>query len=188
MRRLYPAFALLIAGFGAGCHKQAPPAPQPDAQAVAPTPPAAPALAVDRANKGKAMPDVAITDIMTGKTVKLADFKGKPVLVNLWATWCVPCVRELPTLDTLAKDRTVQVIAISEDMEGAKVVQPFLAGKGIELHPYHDNDNTLMLAYKEASLPVSILYDAEGREAWRIAGDMDWGGARAKALLAEAGI
>ena len=124
---------------------------------------------------------------MTGQKVKLAAFKGKPLLVNLWATWCVPCVRELPTLDKLARQqRNLQVVAISEDMEGAKVIQPFLTSRGIELHPYHDTDNGLMLAYKEASLPVSILYDAEGKELWRIAGDMDWTGPRANALLAQA--
>ncbi len=187
MRRLYPGFALLMI---AGCHKQASPPPQPAPEAVAQPTPQPPALQVSTDARGKSAPDVEIGDIMTGQTVKLASFKGKPLLVNLWATWCAPCVRELPTLDKLAKAQKdkLQIVAISEDMEGKKVVQPFLTGRGIELHPYHDPDNGLMMAYKEASLPVSILYDAEGKEVWRIAGDMDWTGPKAKELLAQAGI
>ncbi|NIJ09651.1 thiol-disulfide isomerase/thioredoxin [Sphingomonas vulcanisoli] len=190
MRRLYPAFALLLAGFGAACHKQTPPAPQP-AAATAAQPILQPSgfqVSVD--NKGKSAPDTEISDILTGQKIKLASFKGKPLLVNLWATWCAPCVRELPTLDKLAKaqgDR-LRIVAISEDLEGAKVIQPFLLSKGIELHPYHDTDNGLMLAYKEGALPVSILYDADGKELWRASSDIDWTGPKAKELLSHAGI
>lgn len=191
MRRLTPGFALLMVAVGVtGCHKQATPAPQPAPEAVAQPTPQPPALQVSTDAKGKSAPDVEIGDIMSGQKIKLASFKGKPTLVNLWATWCAPCVRELPTLDKLAKAQSgkLQVVAISEDMQGAKVVQPFLASRGVELHPYHDTDNGLMMAYKIASLPATILYDADGKEVWRIEGDMDWTGAKAKQLLAQAGI
>src|SRR5690242_15741843 len=63
---------------------------------------------VHRDNKAKPAPAAEFTD-PDGKPVKLADFKGNPVLVNLWASWCAPCVKELPTLDRLARDGGVQV-------------------------------------------------------------------------------
>ncbi len=190
MRRIALLPVLLAVVATGGCHKQEPAQPQATAlEAAQPVTPAAAAPAVNTEHKGKSGPDTKFTDLADGTEKSLADFKGKPVLVNLWATWCVPCVKELPTLAKLASEAPggLQVLAISQDMEGAKVVQPFLADKKIVLHPYHDRDNALMLATKEAGLPVSILYDAEGKEVWRIAGDLDWTGAKAKALLAQAG-
>lgn len=185
MRRPILLSALLLASTGA-CHRQASPPPQaqPDAAAA----PQATIKAVDVASKGKLAPAVAFTDA-AGKEVKLTDFKGKPLLVNLWATWCVPCVKELPTLDALAgQGGNLQVVAVSEDMEGSRVVPPFLAKRGLKtLKPYMDATNALLLALKEPGLPVSILYDAEGKEVWRMRGDLDWTSARAKTLIAQAG-
>ena len=186
MRRY--ALILLVAALG-GCHKQEAPAPQatpetPATSAQEQTP------AVDTADAGKGLPDREVQDA-AGQAVKLASLKGKPLLVNLWATWCVPCVKELPTIDALAKREgdKLQVLAVSEDLEGARVVQPFLAKRGLaSLRPYLDGDNGLMLALKEAGLPVTILYGADGKELWRVRGGMDWTGARAKQLLGQAGV
>ena len=183
MRRPVLLSALLLASTGA-CHRQAPPPPQAQPDAAAPQ---AAAKTIDTATKGKAAPPVEFKD-SAGKTVKLTDFKGKPLLVNLWATWCVPCVKELPTLDALAaQGGNLQVVAVSEDMEGARVA-PFLAKRGLKtLKPYMDSTNALLLGLKEPGLPVSILYDAQGKEVWRMRGDLDWTSARAKALIAQAG-
>jgi thiol-disulfide isomerase/thioredoxin len=185
-RRALPVLFLLA--FAGACHKQEAATPQPEA-AAAPAPQKASA-AVVTTSKGKPAPVIAFDDL-AGGTTDLSKFKGKPVLVNLWATWCVPCVKELPTLDALAAREAgrLQVVAISEDMEGAKVVPPFLAAHGVKtLHPYHDASNALMTAVQEASLPVSILYDADGKEVWRLTGDLDWTGAKAKELLAQGGV
>ncbi len=190
-RRALPVLVLLTAlmpTLAGGCHKQEAAAPQPEAPSPAPL--KAP-LAVVTTSKGKPAPDAAFTDLAGGAETRLAAFKGKPVLVNLWATWCAPCVKELPTLDMLAASEAgkLQVVAVSEDMEGQKVVPPFLAAHGVKaLHAYHDGSNGLMTALQEASLPVSILYDADGKELWRVPGDLDWTGAKAKALLAQGGV
>jgi thiol-disulfide isomerase/thioredoxin len=179
MRRsaLYSALLLVTAG----CHKQEPKPPQP-APATQPAEPTTTG-AVDTSFAGKAMPTAAFTD-MAGTAVKLEDFKGKPVLVNLWATWCVPCIKELPELDALAAGG-LTVVAISEDSEGARQVTPFLAKKGFKaLKPYLDTKNALLLALKESELPVSIFYGADGKEKWRVRGGMDWTSAKTKALLA----
>jgi len=188
MRRIALLPVMLLMASASGCNRQEPATPQATAP-VAPQPAAEAGPTVNTDRKGKSGPDAKFEDLAGGGQKTLADFKGKPVLVNLWATWCVPCVKELPTLAKLAAAAPggLQVLAISQDMEGAKVVQPFLKDKGIALHPYHDRDNVLMLALKEASLPVSILFDSEGKEVWRISGDLDWTGAKAKALLAQGG-
>ena len=184
-------FVMLLAVAG-GCHREAAAPSQPDAQADAPAPaPLKAPLAVVTDNKGRSAPDAPFTDLTANAPTTLAAFKGKPLLVNLWATWCVPCVKELPTLDALAAAQAgkLQVVAISEDLEGAKVVPSFLSAHGIKtLKAYHDPNNALMTLYKEASLPVSILYGADGKELWRVPGDLDWQGAKAKALLAQAGV
>ncbi|WP_293968803.1 TlpA disulfide reductase family protein [Sphingomonas sp.] len=191
MRRIALLPVMLAVVATGGCNRQEPAAPQATAPAeVAPAAAPEPSVAVNMDHKGKSAPKAPFEDLAADNAEKtIADFKGKPVLVNLWATWCVPCVKELPTLAKLGAEAPggLQVVAVSQDMQGAKVVLPFLKDKGIAIHPYHDRDNALMLALGEASLPVSILFDAEGKEVWRISGDLDWSGAKAKALLAQAG-
>jgi thiol-disulfide isomerase/thioredoxin len=143
---------------------------------------------IDRSHKGEAAPDVSFAAAGgTGGPTTLASFKGKPVLVNLWATWCAPCVKEMPTLDAAAAalGDKVPVLAISQDMEPAKATAFLAQRKFTHLKPYLDAKLGLSTAYG-ASLPTTILYGADGKEIWRVTGDMDWTGAQAKALLAEA--
>lgn len=175
----------LLAALG-GCHKQADPAPQAQAAQGAPAQPAA--AAPDVGQKGKPIPSVELTN-GEGAAAKLSDLKGKPLLVNLWATWCVPCVKELPTLDALAARDAgkLQVVVVSEDLEGARAVTPFLQKRPLKtLKPWLDTANALMIPLKVASLPTTILYDGEGKEVWRISRDMDWTSKEAAAMLAQA--
>ncbi len=143
---------------------------------------------IDRSHKGEAAPAVSFAAPGgTGGPTTLASFKGKPVLVNLWATWCAPCVKEMPTLDAAAAalGDKVPVLAISQDMEPAKASAFLAERKFTHLKPYLDAKLALSTAYG-ASLPTTILYGADGKEIWRVTGDMDWTGAEAKKLLAEA--
>jgi thiol-disulfide isomerase/thioredoxin len=186
MARLAPFSALVLLALAGGCHKQAPPAPQAEAtpaSAPAPTGPVA-----DTSNAGKGAPDAEIKDA-DGKPAKLTDRKGKPLLVNLWATWCVPCVKELPTLDALAaQNPNLQVVAVSEDLQGRPAVDAFLAKHPLKtLKPWADAGNALTVPLKVAALPTTILYDAKGKEVWRVTRDLDWTSAQAKALIAQAG-
>ncbi len=144
---------------------------------------------IDRSHKGEAAPSAAFTG-PDDAPVTLAAFGGKPLLVNLWATWCAPCVAEMPTLDALAtkSGERMAVIAVAQDLQGAEVVDPWFQKAGLKaLQPYLDPENGLLDAANSA-LPTSIFYDAEGREIWRVVGAIDWQGAEAKALLAEGGV
>ena len=123
-----------------------------------------------------------------GGPATLTKFRGKPLLVNLWATWCAPCVAEMPMLDALAdreKDR-LQVIVVSQDMAGKRAVDPYFAKARFKmLQPYLDKDNVLPLALHSETLPTTVFYDAAGNEQWRIFGAMEWNGEKAKKLLAD---
>jgi thiol-disulfide isomerase/thioredoxin len=172
--------ALLLAL--SACGDQAP-APEPKAEA-----PAKPVRGIDRSQAGKEAPETPFED-PDGEPVTLAQFRGKPVLLNLWATWCAPCVKELPTLDALAvrEGNRLQVLTVSQDMEGREKVEQFLSKRGFKaIDSYLAPEMQLMDSLKIDTLPTTILYDAKGREVWRMAGDEDWTGAKAAALIAEA--
>ena len=147
--------------------------------------PASPVGGLDRSHKGEPMPAVAF-QTLDGKPDTLAAHHGRPLLVNLWATWCGPCLKEMPTLDALAAQGGVAVLPVSQDLDGAAKVGPYLAHAALKaLKPALDPKLSLSLAY-QANLPTSVLYGSDGREVWRYAGSLDWTGAKAKGLLAEA--
>ena len=142
---------------------------------------------VDRSQKGKPAPDYAF-QAPDGKQVTLAAFRGRPVLLNLWATWCAPCIKEMPTLDALAGTLggSVKVLTVSEDLEGATKVKPFFAKGGFQhLEAYLDPDINFS-SRANLNLPTTILYDSQGKEVWRVAGGMDWASDEARKLVAEA--
>ena len=149
---------------------------------------AVPTGRLDRSFAGTHAPATSFED-PTGEPVTLADFRGQPVLVNLWATWCAPCVVEMPTLDALAAregDR-LEVLTISQDMQGQDKVDAFFEQRQFStIEPYIDPELQLMAELRIDTLPTTILYDAEGREVWRMTGKEDWEGERAAGLIAEA--
>jgi thiol-disulfide isomerase/thioredoxin len=169
----------------AACHKAAQQPPSANESAQAPS--AAEGIkGVHRDHKGTPAPAVVFSD-PDGKPVKLADFAGKPLLVNLWASWCAPCVKELPTLDALARTGKVQVLAVSQDSGPHASVVAFLqAHKIATLEPYQDGKMGLSGALgPDTVLPTSILYDSSGKEVWRYVGDLDWTSPEAAKLLTE---
>lgn len=169
----------------AACDKQKPAAPQGSGPGGPQSPTAEFASAHGPAGKA---PTARFTDA-AGKPVSLAAFRSRPVLVNLWATWCAPCVAEMPSLDRLAASEKgrLAVVAVSQDSNGLEAVAPFFARTGIKaLQPYLDRENALMTAVRADTLPTTILYDANGEERWRHAGKVDWDDPSARAALADA--
>ncbi|WP_137823211.1 TlpA disulfide reductase family protein [Pseudomonas sp. D(2018)] len=113
-----------------------------------------------------------------GKPLSLADFRGKVVLLNLWATWCVPCRQEMPTLDRLQAKlggNDFQVVALSLDQGGLDVVRDFYREIGIQhLQIYLDEQMRTIQSLGAFGLPVTLLLDREGREIGRKAGAAEW--------------
>jgi thiol-disulfide isomerase/thioredoxin len=181
------SLTLTVLGFAvlaAGCDRQSSDKAQP--QAAASTAQAEGTL--DRSHKGSALPDVTVTD-PEGKQLKLASLTGKPTLINLWATWCAPCIAELPTLNRISNraDMNLQVVTVSQDMGDAAKVQTFLDQKGFaQLPAWIDAKGDLATHYGVQTLPATVYYDAAGKELWRYTGGKDWAGEEATKLLAEA--
>ena len=176
---------LLVAMVAVGCDRQKADAPQAPVAKEAES-----GKGVDRSHKGEAAPATLFKN-PDGGDISIARFKGVPVLVNLWASWCAPCVKELPTLQKLeeaqAKDGKLGVIAVSQDMGPQGSVDAFLADKKISrFAAFHDKDMALSTALGVQVMPTTILYDADGKEVWRFIGDQDWTSAEAAKLLEEA--
>lgn len=138
---------------------------------------------------GDAMPEMTFKDA-EGNELALASLKGKPVLVNLWATWCVPCVLEMPMLDELAEDYgdRLKVVTVSEDTNGEELVPKFFADKNYRhLEPWLDHKSDMIFALGGAgAMPTTVLYDSDGKEIWRVLGGYDWSSEEARAQIEEA--
>jgi thiol-disulfide isomerase/thioredoxin len=122
-----------------------------------------------------------------GRTRSLDDFKGRLVLLNLWATWCGPCVEEMPALDRLqarlgGDDFTV--LALAMDRQGRTLVEPFLVKLRIRnLAMYLDTSGNATRALKARGLPTTLLIDRDGREIGRLEGAAEWDSDAAAAFL-----
>lgn len=185
--RLLNATVLGCGLFLAGCDRQSGQDAQPQASSTAAAP-AADVGTIDRTRKGSELPDFLLTD-PAGKELRLTDLKGKPLLINLWATWCAPCVAELPALDKLAGtlDGKVKVLSVNQDSGEPEKAGAFLKQRGVSrLEPWLDPKGDLAFHYEAPSLPITVLYGSDGREVWRIIGPREWGDAETLALIAEA--
>lgn len=112
-----------------------------------------------------------------GREMILAAFRGKPVLINFWATWCPPCVAELPALDRAASKLAgiVNILLVSVDRGGSKKALPFLEDRGIS-HPYlgFDAQGALSREMGVRGLPTSFFLSADQRNSWTYLGPREW--------------
>lgn len=137
----------------------------------------------------EALPDITFNDA-AGKELKLSDFKGRTVLLNLWATWCAPCREEMPALNRLQQELgsdAFEVVALSLDRQGLAASKKFLDEvKATALKPYIDATAKQGTALKLVGMPTTILINKDGLEVGRLAGPAEWDSADAKALIRDA--
>ena len=124
-----------------------------------------------------ALPEVTVED-ENGAEVSWGEFEGQALVVNLWATWCAPCIVEMPTLVALQErlgSEAFSVIALSQDRAGTRVAKPFLETNGWESLPlYIDPKGQFAKALGVRGLPTTLVINAEGKEVARLEGHADW--------------
>ncbi|RJF79640.1 TlpA family protein disulfide reductase [Azospirillum cavernae] len=134
----------------------------------------------------KPIPPLAFVD-GEGRRVDLSQFGGRVALLNLWATWCGPCVKEMPSLDRLQGQLggdAFQVVALSLDRGGKAAVEPFYQKTGVNnLALYLDPGSASMQALGLRGLPTTLLIDAQGRELGRVEGAVEWDSPEVLAFL-----
>ena len=135
---------------------------------------------------GGATPQLALKDL-AGNTVSLAELKGKVVLVNFWATWCAPCIHEMPSMQAL-RDKLgasgFDVLAVNYQ-EGAPRINDFLKKRPLKLTIIRDTDGKARTAWGVKVFPTSFIVDAEGRIRYSVLGDVDWTSPKVESQIRE---
>ena len=126
--------------------------------------------------KGVSAPNFSFPDL-SGKIVSLADFKGKVILLNIWATWCLPCVQEMPSMEKLykeLKDEGLEILAVSIDKLGSEAVRPFMKNHKLSFPALTDTDGKIKTLYQITGVPESFIIDKDGIIVEKIIGPRDW--------------
>jgi len=114
---------------------------------------------------------------LDGKKVSLADYKGKVVLLNIWATWCAPCVAEMPSMEKLyqeLKDEDFELLAVSVDESGVEVVTPFMKKHKLSFPVLLDTQGDIKSLYQLTGIPESFIMDKDGIIVEKVIGPRDW--------------
>ena len=129
-----------------------------------------------RFKKGAPAPNFTLPDIY-GKMVSLNDYRGQVVLLNIWATWCAPCVEEMPSMEKLhqeLKDEKFVILAGSIDESGAAVVRSFMMKHKLNFPALIDSAGILKDLYRISGVPESFVIDKQGRILEEVIGPRDW--------------
>jgi cytochrome c biogenesis protein CcmG/thiol:disulfide interchange protein DsbE len=125
---------------------------------------------------GTSAPDFSFPDL-DGKIVNLSDYRGKLVLLNIWATWCRPCVSEMPSMERLYskfKKEDFEILAVSIDIKGKKVVAPFMELHNLSFKALLDTQGTIQETYQATGIPESFIIDKNGVIIEKVIGPLDW--------------
>ena len=131
------------------------------------------------------VPDVTLSAVDGGDT-RLADYVGKPVVLNFWATWCAPCREEMPSLDRLQAEMgdRLEVVTVATGRNSPAGIRRFFEEEGITRLPMlTDPKQELARGMAVLGLPVTVILDAEGQEIARLTGGAEWDTPEAKAIL-----
>jgi peroxiredoxin len=130
-------------------------------------------------------PDFALQDV-DGRAVRLSNFRGKVVFLNVWTTWCPPCRTEMPAMEALyqrLRDRDFVMLAVSADAEGRKVVAPFVQELGLTFPVLLDPDGQVPRRYRVTGYPETFIIDRNGRVVAHEVGPREWDDRRFEAAL-----
>jgi peroxiredoxin len=125
---------------------------------------------------GLEVPNFAFPDI-NGKQISLADYRGRVVLINVWATWCPPCGQEMPSMQRLYekfKGENFEILAVSIDSEGREVVAPFMRKMNLTFPALLDPGETIIPLYGITGVPESFIVDKDGILVEKIVGPLNW--------------
>jgi len=125
---------------------------------------------------------------LKGEEVSLAGEKGKVVFLNFWATWCVPCKIEMPSMEDLYKDfkdRGLEILAVSNDLQGASVVKPFVDEMGLTYPVLVDPDFHVNEKYLIRTVPTSIIVGRDGVITHILVGARNWNAKEARDLMTQ---
>ena len=135
----------------------------------------------------QAASDVTFEREDDGEAMSLADYEGKVVLVNFWATWCAPCRKEMPQLNALQKEfggDDFEVLTIATGRNTPDGIKRFFADAGVDSLPRHQDPKQALASQMGIfGLPITVIMDPEGREIARLRGDADWSSDSAKAIV-----
>ena len=126
--------------------------------------------------KGPSAPNFTLQDL-DGRMVSLSDYKGKVVLLNIWATWCTPCVSETPSIDKLNKmleDEDFALLTVSIDEGGEKIVKNFMEKKKLSFPVLLDPDGHVARLYRTTGVPESFIIRKDGTLDSKVVGARDW--------------
>jgi cytochrome c biogenesis protein CcmG/thiol:disulfide interchange protein DsbE len=126
---------------------------------------------------GSAAPAFTATDLVTGRTVTLADYRGQVVVLNIWATWCEPCKVEMPSLEQLQKDAGpagLKIVAVSVDQGGPETVRRFARQQGLTFQILRDPSGAIQTTYQTTGIPETFIINRAGRIERKVIGATDW--------------
>lgn len=130
---------------------------------------------------GKGVPAPSFTfPGLDGKKISLTDYRGKIVFLNIWATWCAPCVAEMPSMEKLyqeLKDEDFEILAVSVDESGAEAVSPFVEKHKLSFPVLSDTGGKIKDLYQTTGIPESFIIDKDGIIVEKVIGPRDWAAA-----------
>jgi cytochrome c biogenesis protein CcmG, thiol:disulfide interchange protein DsbE len=126
---------------------------------------------------GSRAPAFRATDLRTARPATLADYRGRVVLLNVWATWCQPCLVEMPALERLYQrlgGNDFKVVAVSVDVESDSVVLAFARARGLSFDIWHDPSRAIEQIYQTSGVPESFVIERDGRIIKKVIGPAEW--------------
>ncbi len=141
---------------------------------------------IARVQPGSRAPDARFVDVMTGDSLSMRDFDGEVVLLNIWATWCLPCEAEMPSMQRLHEElgpRGLRVLAVSIDQTGRDVVREWSVARNLDFTIVQDRSGRIQQTYQTTGVPESFVISRRGEIVKKIIGATEWDHASHKVLF-----